>query len=73
MNVTVSMNAAEIQESIDNELEYRTRQLTNELDAIFRGKIKTPEQVISVYEKLKQYKLMTGTDYKITFEENTIV
>ena len=47
--------------------------LKKELDEIFRSKISSPEQVTSVYMLLQKYKSYTGKDYKITFEENTIV
>lgn len=73
MNVKVSANAAEVQRQINNETKDTILKLKLELDSIFRHKIKTPEQVIDIYTKLEYYKLLTGVDYKITFEENSIV
>jgi uncharacterized coiled-coil protein SlyX len=73
MNVSISMNVAEVQESIDTAMQEKVDALTRELDLLFRGKIKTPEQVIFIYNKLNEYKRLSGLEYKITFEENTIV
>ena len=73
MNVVISMNAAEVQEQLDTSFAEHIRSLNAELDSIFKNRISTPEQVIDIHKKLEQYKLLTGENYKITFEENTIV
>lgn len=72
MNVTVSLNHAEVQK-LETVVDKTARQLKSELDLLFRNKISTPEQVVDIYKKLETYKFVTGEDYKITFEENTIV
>ena len=73
MNVSISANYAEIQKDIISQKETAAKRLKLKLDAIFRDKISTPEQVIKVYAMLAKYKSLSGNDYKITFEENTIV
>lgn len=73
MNVSISMNAAEVQRVTDKKLEIAVDVLKSELDSIFKNKISTPDQVISIYDKLAKYKLISGKDYQITLEENTIV
>lgn len=73
MNVTISMRADDAQELIDEARLEAVEKLRLELDEIFRGKISTPEQVIDIYSKLKNFRHLSKDDYKITFEENTIV
>lgn len=73
MNVFISVSTADAQESLKTAKTKTIANLELELDAIFRNKISTPEQVISVYSKLENYKQLSGKDYKITFKENTIV
>lgn len=51
----------------------RTKLLQEELDNIFYATIRTPQEVFAVYEKLLEFKQLTGKDYKITLKENTIV
>ena len=48
-------------------------EIRTKLDDIFHNKIKTPEQVYFVHDLLKQYLMLSGEEYKITFKENTIV
>ena len=64
---------SKIEESTKAEFEAAAKELKTELDEVFKSKISTPEQVITVYTMLHKYKLISGEDYKITFEENTIV
>lgn len=74
MNAVISMNSAEIRETTKTEIEQIILGLKMELDDLFLfDDITTPEQVIAIYHKLKQYKDLSGSDYKITFEENSIV
>ena len=73
MNVTISMSANDAQELIDKARLEAVEKLRLELDEIFRGKISTPEQVVDIYSKLETFRHLSKEDYKITFEENTIV
>lgn len=73
MNVEISMNAAEVQEDIKTELAKAADALRLQLDEAFMGPIDTPEKVIAVYNMLKRFRDLSGTNYEITFEENTIV
>lgn len=73
MNVSISANYAEIQKDIISQKGIAAKRLKLKLDAIFRDKISTPEQVIKVHAMLVKYKSLSGNDYKITLEENTIV
>ena len=69
--ITFSPNTAMAQ--IEKDTEIKVSELKTKLDSCFRNKIKTPEQVIDIYHMLEQYKYFSGEEYKITFEENTIV
>lgn len=73
MNAFISMDHAEVQEAIAQDIQRKVVEIQHELDNLFRNKIKTPEQVIYVYDRLEQYRKLAGREYVITFEENSIV
>ena len=73
MNASVTFNLEQARAEIDKANAEKALQLKSELDEIFKSKISTPEEVYSTYKKLYDYTRCTGEEYKITFEENTIV
>lgn len=73
MNAEITFDKLKAQILANDEARKKVKELTAELDSCFKGKIKTPEDVYNVYALLQRYKDFTGTEYKITFEENTIV
>lgn len=70
---TITFDPAKAAAKIKHDAVIKTAELKSKLDSCFRSKIKTPEQVIEIYNMLKEYKYFSGKNYKITFEENTIV
>lgn len=73
MNASVTFDLEHACAEIEKAKIEKASQLKSELDKIFKSKISTPEEVYSVYEKLCSYAYYAGEQYKITFEENTIV
>lgn len=73
MNVSVTFDSEHVCRKIEEAKAEKALQLKLELDKIFKSKISTPEEVYVAYEKLYTYAYYAGEQYKITFEENTIV
>ena len=73
MNYTVNFDYKQASDKTERDRIEEGEFLKAELDEIFRNKISTPDDIYIIYDKLERYKLCTGNDYKITFEENTIV
>lgn len=73
MNVIITHDSDEASILAQHDKASRVKKLQLELDDIFYSTIRTPKEVFNTYEKLLEFKLLTGTDYKITSKENTIV
>lgn len=73
MNATITFDKQVVLEQTDADKAKEAAKIKQSLDDIFKHKISTPVQVIGIYKLLQRYKNYTGEDYKITFEENTIV
>ena len=73
MNATITFDKLAAQIAANDKLRKTIADLKMRLDAKFKSKIKTPEDVYIIHDLLEQYKTLVGKEYKITFEENTIV
>lgn len=73
MNVSLNFNIDKTAVKLQQLDEKQAQRIQNELDAMFENGIKTPNDVIVVYEKMAEYIVYSGKNYEITIKENTIV
>lgn len=73
MNVSLNLDAATAEARLQQLNKQCAERVQKELDTMFENGIKTPEDVIVAYEKIAEYTIYSGEEYKITIKENTIV
>ena len=73
MNVSLNFDAKSARADLTRYNKQQAARVRTELDNMFECGIKTPEDVITAYEKMAEYTLYSGNNYEITKKENTIV
>lgn len=73
MNVNITVDTAKLQKSVETNFNTTAESIKVQLDDAFRSGIDTPESVYRVFGLLMQYRHLSGKNYKMTFEEDSIV
>lgn len=73
MNVDITVDTAKLQKSVDASFNTTAESIKAQLDDAFRSGIDTPDLVYKVFGLLMQYRHLSGKNYKITFEEDSII
>ena len=73
MNVDITVDTAKLQKSVETNFNTTAESIKAQLDDAFRSGIDTPDLVYHVFGLLMQYRHLSGKNYKITFEEDSII